>query len=468
MTGNVVAVIAVVVGIVWLGVLFVSAIRNRGSEEVPHNLRPGTTDQEMETRRLETGQKAAIAFSAFLALSLPIYFLTEPARQVGFVEQFDEESVERGAHLVEEFACFSCHGPEGVGGTASYIEKRSGVNVAWSAPSLNDVGYRYDDDELNFWVTFGRGNTPMPAWGLAGGGPLNEAQVVDVVNYLGTIQITQAEAVNEIPNPVAVELTKLENADEMVAAAILAQAQVVAEVKQAPKDSEFLEPLAEQADEVLDGAEEGIDTDDDGLSDSAEAELSAISREAVEGFTVVDPIVMDPQVADAEKADEAVATLEAALDTDPIVATNLQAVLTAIDEGQVESGGISVVAAETLEAIAVQAANSEIEVPPGPYDTSESAEALVDSLNDAAALDDAPESAATLAGEASTVLEEGSDPDGDGFSTAAENDITNQVADAGGQRVARVDLAVLQRHHVDTLAHDGAQEVEGVERRHAR
>ena len=304
MTGNIVAVIAVVAGITWLGVLFVSAIRNRGSEEVPHNLRPGTTDQEMETRRLETGQKAAIAFSAFLALSLPVYFLTEPARQGGFVEQFDDESVERGAHLVEEFACFSCHGPEGVGGTASYIEKRSGVNVAWSAPSLNDVGYRYDDDELNFWVTFGRGNTPMPAWGLAGGGPLNEAQVVDVVSYLGTIQIPQAEAVNEVPNPVAVELTKLENADAIVAAAILDQAQVVAEVKQAPEDSEFLDPLAERAREVLDGAEEGIDTDDDGLSDSAEDELSAISREAVEGFTVIEPIVMDPLVADAEKAEE--------------------------------------------------------------------------------------------------------------------------------------------------------------------
>ena len=435
MTGNVVAVIAVVVGIVWLGVLFVSAIRNRGSEEVPHNLRPGTTDQEMETRRLETGQKAAIAFSAFLALSLPIYFLTEPARQEGFVEQFDEESVERGAHLVEEFACFSCHGPEGVGGTASYIEKRSGVNVAWSAPSLNDVGYRYDDDELNFWVTFGRGNTPMPAWGLAGGGPLNEAQVVDVVNYLGTIQIPQVEAVNEVPSPVTVELTKLENADAIVAAAILAQAQVVAEVKQAPKDSEFLEPLAEQADEVLDGAEEGIDTDDDGLSDSAEAELSAISREAVEGFTVVDPIVMDPQVADAEKADEAVATLEAALDTDPIVVTNLVAVNEAIDTGSVEPGGLDSTAASGLVTIADQAAEAGISVPSGPYDTVEAGESLVAALEEAAAAEDAPTDAGTMATDAAVIVDAGSDPDGDGFSTAAENDITNQVADAGAKTI---------------------------------
>ena len=84
MTSSVITVIAVVVGIAWLGVLLVSALRNRGKEEVPPNLKPGINDQELETTRLETGQKAAIAFSAFLAISLPLYFLSEPARQEGF------------------------------------------------------------------------------------------------------------------------------------------------------------------------------------------------------------------------------------------------------------------------------------------------------------------------------------------------------------------------------------------------
>ena len=80
--------------------------------------------------------------------------------------EFAEGSTERGEHLVAEFGCFNCHGPEGSGGVAPYVEKRSGIAVEWAAPSLNDVLFRYAEDEVNFWITYGRGNTPMPAWGV--------------------------------------------------------------------------------------------------------------------------------------------------------------------------------------------------------------------------------------------------------------------------------------------------------------
>ena len=431
MTANIVTVIAVVAGIAWLGVLFVSAIRNRGDERVPANLKPGINDEELETKRLETGQKAAIAFSAFLAISLPLYFLSEPARQEGFVEQFEHESEERGLHIVEEFACFSCHGPEGVGGTATFVEKRSGVTVSWAAPPLNDILYRYDEDELNFWITFGRGNTPMPAWGLPGGGPLNEEQVIDVVNYLRSIQITQSEAVNRVPDPVDVELTKLDNADAILAAAILEQEQVVAEIERAPADAEVIGPLGDRAGEVLDAAGEGIDTDGDGLSDSAEAELSSISQAAFDHYAVVADVVMDPATPDAEKADEAVATLEAAAEeSNPIVTTNLTAVEVALAEGQVEAGGLSAASQEELDTIATSASELGYVVPPGPYDTLESGESLAAFLQDTAGEEGAPAELATLASEAAASVEAGSDPDGDGISTAAETEVTNQVADA--------------------------------------
>ena len=85
---DVVIVLAVVAGIVWLGVLLVAALRNRGGEEeVAPNLKPGIDDQRLETKRLEGGQKAAIGFAAFLAISLPLYFLGETNRQEGFVEK---------------------------------------------------------------------------------------------------------------------------------------------------------------------------------------------------------------------------------------------------------------------------------------------------------------------------------------------------------------------------------------------
>src|SRR5680860_891957 len=185
MSSSLVITLAVIGGIAWLVSILVAALRRRGPEDIPSNLAPGTTDDQMETRRLETSQMTAVVLSAFLAVSLPLYYLGEQDRQQSFVEQFDEESVARGEALVgpDGYDCFSCHGPEGVGGSAPFVEKRSGVQVAWSAPSLNDVLYRYDQDEVNFWVTHGRGNTPMPAWGLAGGGPMNEQQVEDVVNY---------------------------------------------------------------------------------------------------------------------------------------------------------------------------------------------------------------------------------------------------------------------------------------------
>ncbi len=430
MTANIITVLAVVAGIAWLGMLFVSAIRNRGGEEVAPNLRPGITDEEIETRRLEGGQKAAIVFSAFLAVSLPLYFLGEPQRQEGFVDEFAEASVLRGEHIVTEFACFSCHGPEGSGGVANYVEKRSGVTVAWAAPSLNDVFFRYDEDEVNFWVTFGRGNTPMPAWGLPGGGPLNEEQVVDVVNYLKTIQVTQPENLADVEPGISNALTALAGADATVEAEILKQRQVGAQIESAPADAALIGPLALSAGGVLDDAASGIDTDADGLSDAAETELSAISQEAVSSFQIMDPITLDPAVPDADLAEAALADLQAASETDPIVITSITAIETALEEGTVDPDlGLSAGAIATLEEIRATAEDAGIDAPAAIADLAD-AEALVAALEEAAAAEEPVEAAAGLATEATAAIEDGSDPDGDGLSTGAEGVVTTQVAAA--------------------------------------
>jgi mono/diheme cytochrome c family protein len=319
-TADVITVLAIVAGIVWLGLMLVSALRNRGgAEEVAPNLKPGMDDQHLETRRLEGGQKAAIAFSAFLALSLPLYFLGENNRQEGFVEEFSHASVERGEHIVDEFACFNCHGPLGSGGTADFVEPRSQVSVSWEAPSLDDIFYRYDRDEINFWVTYGRGNTPMPAWGLDGGGPMNEQQVQDVVNYLETIQIDQQQVVDETVGVVRDQVNRLATADGAVRQAVTEQHQVVQEVDQAEEDVAVIGPLADDAVNILATAGQGLDTDDDGLADAAESELSTISVDAIAHFRVVEPVQLDPETADAELVDEGLAAMTAAVDRDPIL-----------------------------------------------------------------------------------------------------------------------------------------------------
>lgn len=418
MTANIITVIALVAGISWLAMLFISAIRNRGGEEVAPNLRPGIDDEAIETRRLEGGQKAAIAFSAFLAVSLPLYFLNEPARQEGFVGEFSTASVTRGEHIVEEFACFSCHGPEGSGGTTEYVEKRSGVTVSWAAPSLNDVFFRYDEDEVNYWVTYGRGNTPMPAWGVPGGGPLNAEQVVDVVNYLRSIQINQPEVLAEVEPGLNNALDAIDNADATVEAAILAQRQVVAQIEAAPADAEIVQPLAKEAREVFDDAGTGIDTDADGISDAAETRLSAIAAEALDAFTIMEPVALDPETADAQLAEEALATLQAAEETDPIVATSIGAIQGALEDGAVDPAvGLSANALATLEEIRAEAAGAGVDVPN-----------TVESLDDANALVSALEAAESeLAAPATEAITDGSDPDGDGLSTGAENTINTQI-----------------------------------------
>jgi mono/diheme cytochrome c family protein len=302
-------------------------------------------DQLLETNRLERGQRVAIAFSAFLAISLPLYFLGETARQEGFEEEFTVASVERGEHIVEEFACFSCHGPLGIGGVAQFVEQRSGITVAWAAPSINDVFYRYDEDEVNFWVTFGRGNTPMPAWGLEGGGPMNESQVEDVVNYLRSIQLTQQEVVDQTPQKVSEQLTRLAGADEAIRLAIIGQRQVVAEIDQAPSDAEFITAVAEEATDVHDNADQGIDTDADGLSDFAETEITRLVNEAVQYFRPVEPVSLDPAAADAEVVDQILGQLQDAAGTDPILETYVarieDALATAGEGDDTDGDGIS-------------------------------------------------------------------------------------------------------------------------------
>jgi len=423
MTANIITVIAVVAGIAWLGVLFISAIRGRGGEEIAPNLRPGIDDEKIETRRLEGGQKAAIAFSAFLAVSLPLYFLGEPARQDGFVDEFATSSVTRGQHIVEEFACFSCHGPEGSGGTTNYVEKRSGVTVSWAAPSLNDVFFRYDEDEVNYWVTYGRGNTPMPPWGIPGGGPLNADQVTDVVNYLRTIQVPQEENLADVEPGINGALDALANADATVEAAILAQRQVLAQIEAAEGDAAIVIPLAERARTVFDGAGEGLDSDADGLSDAAETELSDISQQALAAFRIMETVSLDPETPDAEAAESAMATLEAAAETDPIVLSNLTAIEAAVEGGSVDPEvGLSPAALATLGEIRDEAEAAGVEVPES-VENLDDAEALV------AALEAATSESAAAAAEAITA---GSDPDGDGLSTEAETAITTQIEAAIG------------------------------------
>jgi mono/diheme cytochrome c family protein len=66
--------------------------------------------------------------------------------------------------------------------------------VQWAAPPLNTVALRYTDDQIRAVLVYGRAGTPMPPWGVAGGGPMNDQQITDLVQYLHRLSLTSKQA----------------------------------------------------------------------------------------------------------------------------------------------------------------------------------------------------------------------------------------------------------------------------------
>ncbi len=197
----------------------------RNAETTPANLTPFLDDDGLEGRRLERALGWSLVFVLIFAVSLPVYFLLEPTRQVAMAEGFLDRSEEQGSVLFAGKAspaynaevsllCADCHGVQGEGGVAPFVlqpeadkclvEENKGnedvpeclpKQVAWTAPPLNTALLRFDRDEVTQILNYGRPGTPMPAWGvISGKGVLNEQSINDLVNYLESIQISSQEA----------------------------------------------------------------------------------------------------------------------------------------------------------------------------------------------------------------------------------------------------------------------------------
>jgi hypothetical protein len=87
----------------------------------------------------------------------------------------------------------NCHGGGGGGGVANYIlNDQNGQFVAqvnWIAPALNNVLWRYSEDEVRYILNYGRPGSPMAAWGTQGGGPLTTQQIDEIIAYLWSVQL---------------------------------------------------------------------------------------------------------------------------------------------------------------------------------------------------------------------------------------------------------------------------------------
>ena len=207
--------IAAVAVVAWVVYIFTTTHRTAepGSEiELAPNRRPYFQDDAMEGPRLDRFLMWSLIFLGILAVGLPLYWLREPSRQAGAQRGFDERAVARGHNLftpapppsdpgsrVPHFGCSNCHGVNGTGGSTSYSIPGTTPpkQVTWQCPQLNTVTLRYRDSEITNIITYGRANTPMPAWGIAGGGPMNDQQISDLLAYLHSISIGSQKALDQ-------------------------------------------------------------------------------------------------------------------------------------------------------------------------------------------------------------------------------------------------------------------------------
>ncbi|MGH9184012.1 MAG: c-type cytochrome [Acidimicrobiales bacterium] len=176
-----------------------------GSElEVAANRKPYYDDETLEGPKLDKSLTVGLLTLVVLAVGLPFYWIMEPARQENAAGNFNRQFTERGEAMfaptgdnLQALNCAGCHGSEGVGGVAPFNRTLPNGDiepVEWRAPALNTVLLRHSREEVTFILTFGRPGTPMPAWGVEGGGPLNEQQVQNLVDYLESIQLSPDEA----------------------------------------------------------------------------------------------------------------------------------------------------------------------------------------------------------------------------------------------------------------------------------
>ncbi len=348
--GALVLTLAVAVLLAWMAYLFLNTRQKRASanEASPPNLSQPISDEELENTKLTKVLRAALFGSILLAIVLPWYAINEPDRQAAAAETIANEDAEAGAHWysLEGFQCVNCHGPAGIGGGAQFVEARSGVAVSWKVPSLNDVFSRYTEQEVAQWIVFGRAGTPMPANGLEGGGAMTVQEVEQVIAYLKSIQLPQAEILAKAEGATTLAIAAIEGGADATEALIEAQQTKIDNVRIAPSQVAVVGTFPDDIKDLFQApqtcteasaelvlttcASPAPDADRDGLSDETELELTRIAAatfaalpntnpaslliyefafEPLNAFTNVEPITKAP-LPDLDAAELLLRTLE--------------------------------------------------------------------------------------------------------------------------------------------------------------
>ena len=194
-------------------------------ELAPHR-RPYYDDETLEGSRLTRVLALGALLLLTMVIGLPLYWVLEPGRQAGAVDEKEAQFVRWGRGLFETtanggFNCAGCHGGlKAIGGQAptAVTDPKTGEvrAVNWYAPALNTVLYRFTGDEVRFILNYGRTFSPMSAWGTVGGGPMNAQQIETIIAYIRSIQLPPSSCLTDPafePASMLTDLTKLKVCD---------------------------------------------------------------------------------------------------------------------------------------------------------------------------------------------------------------------------------------------------------------
>jgi len=198
---NVAGLALIVVGVVLIVLtIAVAALRHRARgtrAEVPGTMRPGPSDQALETPLLYKLQGWGVVLVTFFVLWFPVMWLIEPSTNLKQEDALRTDSIARGGLAVEPYSeenglgvgCVRCHGSELTGGVINTVDAAGKPTLAYP-PNLTTIcggpntGHQaiFTIDDIFQVISEGRG--AMPSWSIRFAGALTDQQINDLVLYL--------------------------------------------------------------------------------------------------------------------------------------------------------------------------------------------------------------------------------------------------------------------------------------------
>ena len=183
-----------------IGFIAVFSLRHRSMgarPEVPVTMRPGPSDQALETTQLLKLQGWGVVLVAFFVLWFPLQWLLEPGQNLKQEQALKTEAIARGEKAVHPFTeenqlgvgCVRCHGNELKGGVINGLDSEGNPTVYYP-PDLTTIcggpntGHTriFSVDDIYQVISEGRG--AMPSWSIRYAGALDDQQINDLVLYL--------------------------------------------------------------------------------------------------------------------------------------------------------------------------------------------------------------------------------------------------------------------------------------------